>query len=185
MFDSVCSVLTEQTEHATIFKFNRQEKGGNFLSSQEALRQYAEDVALYYERVGMSRSAGRILGWLLVAEPPHQSMTDLVEALEVSKSSVSTATRDLVKMDLIERISLPGIRQDYYRIIDGVWKNAFEQRQSQLVDLRKLADRGLELLADKPAEQQKRLRDMRDLYAFMEEEVPRLLERWEEKRNKS
>ncbi len=150
------------------------------MSTDEKLRKYAEDVALYFEQTGLSRSMGRILGWLLVSEPPHQSMTDLVDGLQISKSSVSTATRTLMQFGLIERISLPGIRQDYYQMTEGVWKNAFRQRYNQVTEIRKLADRGLEILADKPVEQRSRLQEMRDLYAFMEQEVPRLLERWEE-----
>jgi hypothetical protein len=82
-------------------------------------------------------------------------------------------------MGLIERISLPGIRQDYYRMDGGVWRNAISRQESQASDLRKLADRGLKILADRPVEQNERLQEMRDLYAFIEEEVPRILERWE------
>jgi hypothetical protein len=37
----------------------------------------------------------------------------------------------------------------------------------------------LKILADRPVEQNERLQEMRDLYAFIEEEVPRILERWE------
>jgi DNA-binding transcriptional regulator GbsR (MarR family) len=151
------------------------------LSSQDALRQYVEDVALYFEQVGMTRSAGRILGWLLVAKPPHQSMTDIVDALQVSKSSVSTATRTLLQFGFIERISLPGIRQDYYRMTEGIWKNSIRQQSELASAIRDLADRGLEIIADQPAEQKERLQEMRDLYAFIEEEIPLILERWERK----
>jgi DNA-binding transcriptional regulator GbsR (MarR family) len=151
------------------------------LSTPEKYRNYAEDVALYFEQTGLSRSAGRILGWLLVAEPPHQSMTDLVDGLKVSKSSVSTATRTLMQVGLIERISLPGVRQDYYRITEGIWKNAIQQQADQATGLRKLAEQGLKLTVDQSSEQQKQLREMRDLYAFIEEEVPILLARWEKR----
>jgi DNA-binding transcriptional regulator GbsR (MarR family) len=108
-------------------------------------------------------------------------MTDLVDGLKVSKSSVSTATRTLMQVGLIERISLPGIRQDYYRITDGIWKNAIQQQADQATGLRKLAEQGLKLTVDQSSEQQKQLREMRDLYAFIEEEVPILLARWEKR----
>ena len=155
------------------------------MSDHEKFRMYAEDVALYFEQNGLPRSSGRILGWLLVAEPPHQSMTDLVDGLQVSKSSVSTATRNLIQLGLIERISLPGIRQDYYRILDGLWKTAFKQQQVQVTAMLKLAEQGLELLADSPEEQQQRLREMHDLYTFIDEEIPRILDRWEEKQQQN
>ena len=142
-------------------------------------RHYVEEVALHFERAGLSRSAGRILGWLLICDPPQQTMTDLVDALQISKSSVSTATRTLMQIGLIQRISLPGIRQDFYRMTEGVWQNSIREQYSQVKEIRKLAERGITLLADQPVEQRERLRGMRDLYAFMEIEIPRLLEHWE------
>jgi hypothetical protein len=51
--------------------------------------------------------------------------------------------------------------------------------------MRRLAAKGLALLADKPIEQQKRLQEMHDLYAFMEEALPGLLEQWDEKQKQS
>ena len=48
-----------------------------------------------------------------------------------------------------------------------------------------LAEQGLELLADEPAERRERLQEMRDFYAFFEEELPVLLDRWEAERKES
>lgn len=145
-------------------------------------REYVEEFALYFERTGLSRSAGRIWAWLLISDPPHQTMDDLVEALNVSKSSVSTATRSLIQFGLIQRISLPDERRDYYRVTEGVWENAFQGRFGQVTQFRKLAEKGLDLLTDKPAEQRRPLQEMRDMYAFIEQAVPRLLLEWEEQR---
>ena len=150
------------------------------MSANEKQRHYVEEVALQFEQAGLSRSAGRILGWLLICDPPHQTMNDLVEALQVSKSSVSTATRMLMQIGLVQRISLPGERRDYYRIMEGVWQNAIRERYGQVTVLRKLAERGLSLLSDRPAKQRRRLQEMHDLYAFFEREIPRLLTQWEE-----
>ena len=49
----------------------------NFAEKQH----FAEEVGLFFERSGMTRMAGRILGWLLVCDPPHQTLNDLAEAL--------------------------------------------------------------------------------------------------------
>ena len=47
---------------------------------------------------------------------------------------------------------------------------------------RETADRGLELLADRPPDQRARLQGLRDLYAFFEVELPASLERFLEQR---
>lgn len=70
---------------------------------------FAEDVGLVFENIGLPRMAGRVLGWLLVCDPPHQSMLELVEALSASKASISNTTRMLIEIGLIERISLPDL----------------------------------------------------------------------------
>ena len=81
----------------------------------EHKRQFLEDFALHMEHHGLPRMAGRILAWLLICDPPEQSMPDLVEVLQASKSSVSTMTRHLIQFGMIERVSLPGERRDFYR----------------------------------------------------------------------
>ena len=43
---------------------------------------------------------------------------------------------------------------------------------------------GLLLFADQPPEQALRLRELRDLYAFFEAELPALLERWRNQRGR-
>ena len=67
-------------------------------------RHFIEDISLYFEQMGLPRMAGRVLGVLLIAEPPQQSLNDLCEMLQASKSSVSTTTRLLIEMGLIDRV---------------------------------------------------------------------------------
>ena len=40
---------------------------------------FIEDIALFFERMGIPRMAGRILGVLLIADPSAQSITDIGE----------------------------------------------------------------------------------------------------------
>jgi DNA-binding transcriptional regulator GbsR (MarR family) len=88
----------------------------------------------------------------------------------------------LEHLSLIERLSLPGERRDYFRIRSESWAALFKRRMELVSDFRQLADRGLELLNEHTSEQRRRLEEMRDMYAFFEYEVPRLLEHWEQQR---
>ncbi len=144
----------------------------------DELMRYIEDFAMQMELLGMSRSSGRIMAWLLTAQPPHQTMPDMVAGLSMSKSSISAATRQLIQIGLAERISLPGERRDYYRIKEDVWTKTMKGRSHQIAMMRQLAERGLEVLRDSPPESRQRLRDMRDLYAFFEREMPMLLDKF-------
>jgi DNA-binding transcriptional regulator GbsR (MarR family) len=145
----------------------------------EKRQQFIEEVGLYFERIGLTRMEGRIIGWLLICDPPHQTMGELVEAIGASKSSVSVALRTLTTLYLVERVSIPGDRRDYYKVDSDMWNRSFRARMYQVTEIRKLAERGIELLADEPPERRRRLELTRDHNAFMEQEFPKLLEQWE------
>jgi len=145
---------------------------------------FLEEFGLFFEQSGMPRMAGRILGRLLLSDPPRQSLDELAEALMASKGSISTTTRLLIQIGLIERISLPGVRHDYFRIRPGAFRHALKQGIERVTIMRRLAERGLELLEGKASPTRQGLEEMRDMYAFFEREFPALLERWEQEREK-
>jgi DNA-binding transcriptional regulator GbsR (MarR family) len=139
---------------------------------------YVEEVALGFERQGLFRMAGRVIGWLLICDPPEQTFAQIAEVLQASKGSISAAMKFLVPSGLVERISRPGERRDYYRCRPGAWTDLARDQSRLYDDFRKLAQRGLELLADAPPARRERLQDMHDFYAWLEREMPALWERW-------
>jgi DNA-binding transcriptional regulator GbsR (MarR family) len=144
---------------------------------------FVEEVGLMFESVGLPRMAGRIFGWLLVSDPAQQSHGELAEVLQASKGSISTMTRLLIQLGLIERISLPGDRRDYFQIKPHAWSQMAQQRLAQITAFRQLAERGLSLIENNAPHLQSRLREMRDFHAFWERELPLINERWEQERS--
>ncbi len=154
---------------------------GNNTQAEE--KHFVEDVGIAFEQTGLPRTAGRIFGWLLISDPPHQSTSELVEALMASRGSISSMTRLLIQIGLIERISLLGVRHDYFHLRPDAWQHMMRRGlEDEIKMFRQLAEHGLELLADKTPLTQKWLEEMRDVYSFMEQEFPVLLERWEQER---
>src|SRR5205823_9155795 len=145
----------------------------------DPIRRFVDDTGLLLEAAGMPRIAGQVLGWLLVCEPEEQSLTDLTEALSISKASASTTTRLLTQFGLIERAVLPGDRRDYYRVADDAWHRFFQTRMSTMHKLQRNAQRGLELLVDAPPARRARLERMRKLFGFLEREMSRLMRQFE------
>lgn len=148
-------------------------------------KHFIEESGILFEMVGLPRMAGRIFGWLLISNPPHQSPSELAEVLQASKGSISTTTRLLMQIGLIERVSLPGQRRDYFRVKPDAWSQLTRQRMAQMTAFRQLAERGLELMAGQDVELQQRLEEMRDMHAFCEQELPKMLKRWERRQAKS
>ena len=143
---------------------------------------FIEDIALFFERMGMPRMAGRILGVLLIADPPAQSISEIGEKLNASKSSVSIMARLLVENGLIERVASPVPRRDYYRFKEGGWVLYMRQWLALMRELHKIAERGLALLGDKPEEMKERLLEAHDLFSLIEERFPAILEILEQER---
>ena len=146
-------------------------------------KQFVEEVGIVFEQTGLPRMAGRILGCLLISDPPHQSTIELAKTLMASMGSISTMTRFLIQIGLIERLSLPGIRHDYFRLRPDAWQQMIRRGlEDEIKMIKQLAEHGLELLTDKNPVTRKCLEEMLDVYTFLRQEFPALLERWEQER---
>ncbi|MCK5448733.1 MAG: MarR family transcriptional regulator, partial [Gemmatimonadetes bacterium] len=62
-------------------------------------RQFIERMGLAVERMGLTRTFGRLFGLLMVADRPL-SLDEIVERLDVSKASVSTNARACEELGL-------------------------------------------------------------------------------------
>jgi DNA-binding transcriptional regulator GbsR (MarR family) len=140
---------------------------------------FIEDTSLYFEQMGLPRMAGRVLGVLLICDPPAQSLTDLCEILQASKSSISTTTRLLSEMGLIERAASPVPRQVYFQFRPGGWIVFIRQRLKLWASLHQIAERGLDLLEGRDAAARERLQEAHDMFSLIEENLPTLLARVE------
>lgn len=142
-------------------------------------KHFVEDISLYFEQMGLPRTAGRVLGVLLICDPPAQSLTDLCEILQTSKSSISTTTRLLTEMGLIERVASPLPRQVYFQFRPGGWLVFIRQRLRLWASLHQIAEQGLDLLEDREPSLRERLQEAHDMFSLIEDELPVLLERVE------
>jgi hypothetical protein len=135
---------------------------------------FIEELGMQFElEGGAPRMVGRVLGWLLVCEPPEQSAAELAERLQASKSSISTATRLLLRMGLIERVRVRGERFDRFVALPEAW-DEYLWREDQFSAPRRVLSLGMEALADEPATRRARLEQLDSIYAWWEERIPRL-----------
>jgi DNA-binding transcriptional regulator GbsR (MarR family) len=146
------------------------------LSHSLAEKHFIEDIGLFFEQMGMPRMGGRILGALLVSDPPAQSITELAEKLQASKSAISIMARLLVENGLIERVASPMPRRDYYRFKPGGWVQYMRQWFGLMAALHDITERGLALMKEKPPELQARLQEAHDVFSTIEERFTTVLE---------
>lgn len=145
-------------------------------------RELIEEFGLLQEQMGGTRMTGRVSAWLLLCTPPVQSLTEIAEGLGVSKAAVSGAARLLLQSRIVERVSEPGQRGDFYRALpadpDGIIP------LDHVRTLHRLIERGLRSVAGRDQSQPNYalMRDLLEFTAFVEAEMPTLLARWRERR---
>lgn len=144
----------------------------------EAELAYVDEVAEFFVAEGLPLIAGRVIGWLLISDPPEQTPAQLTTVLQVSRSSISSATRLLTPSGLVERTRRRGDRNEYFRIAPDGWSRMLMRRYAQTTAFRQVTERGLEVLAGSTSERRDRLTHVTELYRFLEIELPALLERW-------
>lgn len=151
-------------------------------SERRRLSAYVESWGVLFDREGLPRASGRIWGWLLVCAPPEQSTGQLCEALGLTKGSISTSTRLLERAGLLERLGVKGARQIHYRIRPDAYERLMQAKLDTIGHWKAQADVGLELLEGTGSDRTRRLRELREFYAFIGREHRALQQRWRRRR---
>lgn len=149
---------------------------------KERLRQFIENTADLMEEHGLPRMAGRVIGALMICAPPYLSHEEMAEQLQASKGSISMSTQLLMRISIVERISLPGHRRHYYRLRERLWNDLLSTRTEHTQQHLKLASDGLELLKNEPLEAKMRLIELQVFSDFILEALPEMADRWERRR---
>ncbi len=146
----------------------------------DALAQFTEQMGMLGESHGMPRIAGRIIGFSLM-NPGSFSLDDLAERLQVSKASISTNARRMEEIGILERITRPGDRRDYYRLGQNPWEKVFALERRRMQELLDLLNHGKQTLDDNMTAQHERLDEWRHFLEFMQEDIEQRIERWRER----
>ncbi|QNP49231.1 GbsR/MarR family transcriptional regulator [Diaphorobacter aerolatus] len=98
----------------------------NNVTGQLARELFIERNAMQAENSGLSRIAGRLIAVLLLDGGPI-SFSDLAERVQASRGSVSTNTRLLERLGVIERVAVRGERQDFFQLQANPFAMSLEQ----------------------------------------------------------
>ncbi len=84
---------------------------------KDAENNFIESLGLILQAEGFPRIAGRLLGVFVLRGGPL-SFQELGNSLNISRGSVSTNTRLLESLGAVERVAMPGERQDFFKLAD-------------------------------------------------------------------
>jgi DNA-binding transcriptional regulator GbsR (MarR family) len=146
-------------------------------------KQLVERAGVLMEQMGFPRMVGRVLGCLFIAEPPYKTFNDIQEYLQASKSSISTSLQLVMNQGLVIYFTVPGDRKRYFKLNTESWTDMFKKDIYQLGHIRKLVEDCLAIRSNEYAPFNQSLVELTEFYAFLEKEMPLIIERWEKSRS--
>ncbi|WP_245717929.1 GbsR/MarR family transcriptional regulator [Nocardia miyunensis] len=124
--------------------------------------------------MGWPPMAGRAAGVLMLSDAP-MTLTQLQQALDASKGSVSETTRLLITAGTVERFKEPGSRQFVFRWRDDAWIGCLQHQLEQTAELLELAQTARTRGSALAPGQRARFHAMHEYYSFMVSRLERLL----------
>ncbi len=144
---------------------------------------FLERFASVLVEAGFPPMTARVFTALLVTESGQLTAADLSDLLGASPGAISGAVRYLEQLGLISRLRQPGSRRDVYLVLDDVWYEVAIRRDQVLHRWVNAARDGVSLLGPQPRAG-RRMADSLDFFAFLLEEMPAVLERWEKRKHR-
>lgn len=135
----------------------------NSAKTEQTIEEFIERLGLITQADGMPRIAGRILGVLVLFDAPF-SFSQLSEKLQVSRASISTNTRLLESLAMIERTTKPGERQDYFRLRKNPYDSLMRGIQTRMLYSQEVVEQTRQQLPDHWSGAQKRLQELEKFY---------------------
>ena len=112
-------------------------------------RRLIEEIGMYFDKKGFQPIAGRIKALLMVMDKECFTFDEIVEELNISKSSASNALKNLEIRGDIEYITLPGDRKRYFQIKKNDRLGLIEEFEAGIASFRTFIDKIVELKGDK------------------------------------
>lgn len=89
-------------------------------------KEFIEQVGLIAQAEALPPIAGRVMG-MMIFDGKDYSFSQIAEELEISRGSVSSSVSLLTAMGVLERSTLPGDRQDYFKLSDDPYTTFFKR----------------------------------------------------------
>lgn len=141
-----------------------------------ALENFIERVGINAEAQGLPRIAGRMMAFFVLHGGPV-SFGELAQWLNISRGSVSTNTRVLMNLGVIERVGRPGDRQDYFQITENPYRRLIAGHIERMREMHSTVSRALAEAGKEDAETMRRLREMQSFYQITVAHMEQLVEK--------
>jgi DNA-binding transcriptional regulator GbsR (MarR family) len=139
------------------------------MTSEERIKKQKELVEMVgqtYAKKGLQHTTGRILGLLTVMDKEQYTFDEIVEELQISKSSASNSLRMLEMKNVIQYSTVPGDRKRYFRIRKQEKFSLIDEHVNNMKETRDFLQTVLDLKANKASDNAVLLGNFIDLLDF-------------------
>lgn len=144
-------------------------------------KEFIERLGRLSEGEGLPRTAGRMMGLLMLYDGPL-SIDDIARELKISRASVSTNGRLLQSLEIATRVTQPGDRRDYLHISRDPCNSLLALGVRRLNEMRR-AVRDMRGAVSRPrSEIRQRLERMEEFYNLAIERAESVLADWQRHR---
>lgn len=132
-----------------------------------------DKFGIYFDEIGLSKTYGRLFGFFMTTNEPV-SMNQMVEKLQISKSTASVEIRRLLSMGAIEKVLLPDSRADFYQLKKNIWVQNLKQKMRDIKKLQSI----IEEIPKEQLENLNHLKEMAIYCLFIETELEVIVQKY-------
>ncbi|MFO8234606.1 MAG: hypothetical protein R6U04_04265 [Bacteroidales bacterium] len=134
-------------------------------------RELVETIGRYYENEGLQPTAARILALLMVMDKERFTFEEIIEELQISKSSASIALRILQTRGDVDYITMPGDKKRYFEIKKKEPLSLIDDFEQKMKEIKELLERIIALKANSDSPNGKFFKDLIKMLNFFFERI--------------
>lgn len=144
--------------------------------------EFVEAMGQLLAGYGMTPMAGRLWGYLLICDPAEQTAEEIATALHASRGAISGTVRLLEPIGFLRRTRRRGDRREYLAAPPETFMAFVGNAGAIYRRLRLVIEQGLDAIRTEPPARRTRLEEAHDFVAYVEREIPAVLDRYLEER---
>ena len=145
------------------------------------VRGFVETMGSLMFETGIPRMPARVFSALLTSSAGRMTAAELSAMLDASPAAISGAVRYLIQIGLVARERETGSRRDHFVLHNDVFYELMSQDARALAKWEAGIRKGMAAVGhDSPAG--RRMQEMVDFFAFLQEEIPAMMDRWKLRR---
>ena len=145
-------------------------------------RELIERIGRNNERDGFQPVTARILGLLMVMDKEEYTFDEIVDEMQISKSSASNALRNLELRGVIEYVTYPGDRKRYFRFVSGDINEIIAEIEKRMQQKLHIMQQIIELKKNPNSRNAKFLKNVLEGINFFIENLEKLKTKYKDKR---